>query len=212
MKIGVIGSGQVGETLADGFLAHGHSVMRGSREPSKLSKWAAAAGERASTGDFAEAAGYGELIVLAVKGAAAESAVALCGTQLDGKAVIDTTNPIAGAPEDGVLHFSTDLEESMMERLQKRAPKARFVKAFSCVGNALMVDPDLPGGPPTMFICGDDADAKKAVEGVLAEFGWDWEDLGGVKAARAIEPLCILWCIPGFLGNGWNHALKLLRT
>ena len=99
-----------------------------------------------------------------------------------------------------------------MERLQRRAPAARFVKAFSCVGHALMVNPQLPGGPPTMFICGNDAAAKAEVKTILGQFGWDVEDLGAVEAARAIEPLCILWCIPGFLQNGWMHALKLLRA
>jgi predicted dinucleotide-binding enzyme len=99
-----------------------------------------------------------------------------------------------------------------MERLQRRAPSARFVKAFSCVGHALMVDPKLPNGPPTMFICGNDAAAKAEVKTILGRFGWDVEDLGAVEAARAIEPLCILWCIPGFLQNGWMHALKLLRA
>jgi hypothetical protein len=85
------------------------------------------------------------------------------------------------------------------------------VKAFSCVGNALMVNPDLGGQVPTMFICGDSAAAKQEVQEVLRQFGWEWEDLGGVEAARAIEPLCMLWCIPGFLRNQWTHAFKLLR-
>ena len=110
-----------------------------------------------------------------------------------------------------LVQFATDLNHSMMERLQKQCPKAHFVKAFSCVGSALMVDPDLPGGPPTMFICGDANSAKKTVEGLLTELGWETEDLGPATSARIIEPLCILWCLPGFLGNGWNHALKLLR-
>jgi predicted dinucleotide-binding enzyme len=213
-KIGVIGTGPVGQTLADGFLKHGYEVMRGSRDPAKLADWKRGAGARASTGTFADAAKYGEIVVLAVKGAAAEAAVDLCGAaQLAGKTVIDTTNPIAEKPPTkGVLHYITTLEESMMERLQRRAPQARFVKAFSCVGNAYMVDPKLPGGPPTMFICGDDAAAKERVNEILREFGWDIEDLGAAEAARAIEPLCILWCIPGFVQNRWTHALKLLRA
>jgi hypothetical protein len=160
-----------------------------------------------------DAAREGELVVLAVKGAAAEAVVGALGDALDGKVVIDTTNPIAegGPPQDGVLRFFTGLDGSLLERLQARAPHARFVKAFSCVGNALMVNPALPGGPPTMFTCGNDAAAKETVAGLLRQFGWEVEDLGTASAARAIEPLCILWCIPGFRQNRWQHALKLLE-
>jgi hypothetical protein len=213
-KIAVLGSGPVGQALADGFLRHGYAVMRGSREPAKLADWKSKAGTNAATGTFAEAAAWGELVVLAVKGAAAESVLDLAGSaNLAGKTVVDTTNPIAEAPPaHGVLHFFTTLEDSLMERLQRRVPEARFVKAFSCVGNPQMVDPQFPGGPPTMFICGNDAAAKAEVKLILDQFGWDTEDLGAVEAARAIEPLCILWCIPGFLQNRWTHALKLLRT
>ena len=213
-QIAVLGSGVVGQMLADGFLAHGYDVMRGSREPAKLADWKAKAGARASTGTFADAAKWGELVVLAVKGTAAESVVDLAGAaNLAGKTVVDTTNPIAEAPPaHGVLHFFTTLEDSLMERLQRRVPAARFVKAFSCVGNALMVNPQLPGGPPTMFICGNEASAKDQVKAILVQFGWDIEDLGAAEAARAIEPLCILWCIPGFVSNRWMHAYKVLRA
>jgi len=212
-KVAVLGSGAVGKVLADGFLKYGHDVMRGSREPSKLAEWRDGAGTRALTGTFAEAAAWAEWVVLAVRGDAAESALELAGEpSLEGKLVIDATNPIAAQPpEQGVLRFFTSLDESLMERLQRRFPRARFVKAFSSVGNARMVDPQLPGGPPTMFICGDDPAAKQVVRGILERFGWDTEDLGGVQAARAIEPLCMLWCIPGFLHGSWGHAFKLLR-
>jgi predicted dinucleotide-binding enzyme len=213
MKVGVIGSGQVGEVLANGFLKHGHSVIRATRDPSKLEAWAEAAGDQASVGMPEAAVLEADLVVLAVKGTAAEDAVRLCGVQnLWGKTVIDTTNPIADVPpENGVLRFFTTLDDSLMERLQRAAPRAHFVKAFSCVGNALMVDPKLPGGRPTMFICGNDETAKEDVGAILDDFGWDIEDLGSAAAARAIEPLCILWCIPGFLGNDWVHAYKVLR-
>lgn len=212
MKIGVIGSGTVGQVLADGFLKHGHEVMRGSRDPGKMEEWRSRAGSRAATGTFSDAARYGEVVVLAVKGTAAESAVDLCGDGLAGKTVIDATNPIADAPpENGVLRFFTTLDESLMERLQRRAPEGHFVKAFSSVGNGQFVNPTLEGGPPTMFICGNDARAKAQVGEILRQFGWDTEDMGGAQAARAIEPLCMLWCIPGFLRNRWTHAFKLLR-
>jgi predicted dinucleotide-binding enzyme len=213
-KIAVLGSGAVGQALSDGFLRHGYEVMRGSREPSKLADWKGKAGAKAQTGTFADAARFGEAIVLAVKGAAAESVLDLCGAgSLAGKTVMDTTNPIADKPPvNGVLSFFTTLEESLMERLQKRHPDARFVKVFSIVGNALMVNPRVPGGPPTMFICGNHAVAKAEVKAILDQFGWETEDMGRAEAARAIEPLCILWCIPGFLRNQWNHAFKLVRS
>ena len=152
--------------------------------------------------------------VLAVKGAAAEAALKAAGTaNLEGKTVIDTTNPIADAPPvNGVLKYFTSPNESLMERLQTLAPAAHFVKAFSCVGNAFMVNPDFNGVKPTMFICGNDAGAKRDVTAVLDQFGYDVADMGAVEGARAIEPLCMLWCIPGFLRNSWTHAFRLLKA
>jgi len=213
MRIGIIGSGQVGETLANGFIKHGHQVMRGSRDVSKLAKWKAGATAAGQVGTFAETATFGEIVILAVKGGGAEEAVRAAGIEaLAGKPVIDATNPIADAPPvNGVLKFFTNLDESLMERLQRIAPAAHFVKAFSCVGNALMIDPKLAGGPPTMFICGNDAAAKRSVTSLLEQVGWEALDLGSMEAARAIEPLCILWCIPGFLRQDWMHALKVIR-
>lgn len=211
-KIAVLGSGVVGETLAGGFLKHGHAVMRASRDPGKLADWKQKAGSNASTGTFAEAAGFGDIVVLAVKGTAAEPALEQAGAGIDGKIVIDATNPIAdAAPENGVLKFFTNLDESLLERLQKRFPKARLVKAFSSVGNAFMVNPDFGGVKPSMFICGNDSAAKEQVRSILDVFGWETEDMGAATAARAIEPLCMLWCIPGLTGKGWTHAFKLLH-
>lgn len=213
-KIAVLGSGQVGQVLADGFLKHGHEVMRGSRDVTKLAAWKEGAGPKAHVGTFAEAAKWGSSVVLAVKGGAAEAVLDQCGlANLAGKTVMDATNPIADAPPtNGVLKFFTNLDESLMERLQKKAPDAHFVKVFSCVGNAFMVNPKIPGGPPTMFICGNDKNAKAEVRGVLEQFGWDTADMGADTAARAIEPLCMLWCIPGLTGGGWMHAFKMLRA
>jgi 8-hydroxy-5-deazaflavin:NADPH oxidoreductase len=212
-KIAVLGSGQVGQVLADGLLKHGHEVMRASREPGKLEKWKVSAGAKAHVGTPAEAAKWGDAVLLAVKGTAAEAAIDEAGPRnLAGKTVMDATNPLADAPpQNGVLRFFTDLSESLMERLQKRAPDAHFVKVFSCVGNGQMVNPKLPGGPPTMFICGNDKGAKAEVRKILDQFGWETADMGSVEAARAIEPLCMLWCIPGFIQNSWMHAFKMLR-
>lgn len=205
-KVGVIGSGVVGKTLAAGFSKHAYDVMMGSRETNKLADWSG------KKGSFEEAAAFGDVIVLAVKGTAAELAIVLCGAKnLRGKTVIDATNPIADAPpQNGVLKFFTSLDESLMERLQRISPDAHFVKAFNSVGNACMVNPKL-GATPTMFICGNDSAAKAQVRQILDQFGWETDDMGGVTAARAIEPLCMLWCIPGFLRNDWVHAFKILR-
>jgi len=212
MQVGILGSGDVAQALAKGFLGHGHDVMLGTREQGKLAAFAAAhAGVH--VGSFADAARFAELAVLAVKGSVALKALSLAGTaNLARKPVIDATNPIADfPPAKGVLRFFTNFDESLMERLQRAAPDVRFVKAFSCVGHARMVDPEFAGGKPSMFICGNDENAKLLVTGILTEFGWETEDMGAAEAARAIEPLCMLWCIPGFLRNEWGHAFKVLR-
>ncbi len=214
MKIGILGSGIVGRVLASAFLRENHEVMLGTRNISKdeVVKWQQ---ENAGglLGSFQETAQFGEIIVLAVGGLAVEDAITLAGKEhFFEKTVIDPTNPIAAVPPDnGVLKYFTTLEESLMERIQKLIPDARVVKAFSCVGNAFMYKPQFPGGPPTMFICGNNAGAKQTVTRLLGDFGWETEDMGGVEAARAIEPLCILWCIPGFIHNSWQHAFKLLK-
>jgi predicted dinucleotide-binding enzyme len=213
MKIGIIGSGVVGQTLAAGFLKHGHEVEIGTRDPVKLKDWSAKhPGIKVKT--FAEAAAFGDVVVLAVSGQVALEAVKLVGPKaLRGKTVIDACNPIGGGPPvNGVLSYFTTYTDSLMERLQKAYPEAHFVKAFNSVGNAQMVNPHFAGGRPTMFICGNDAGAKKTVTQILDQFGWDTEDMGAVEAARAIEPLCMLWCIPGVGRGDWSpHAFKLLR-
>jgi 8-hydroxy-5-deazaflavin:NADPH oxidoreductase len=211
-KIGILGTGMVGQVLATGFLKHGHEVMIGTRSPEKVKDWSEK-NPRGKVGANKEAAAWADIIVLATKGTAAEAAIRLCDSKdLHGKIVIDATNPIADAPpENGVLKFFTTLDNSLMEQLQAAQPGAHFVKAFNSVGNAYMVDPKFQEGRPTMFICGNDAKAKATVTDLLNDFGWDAEDMGGVEGARAIEPLCMLWCIPGFARNQWNHAFKLLK-
>ena len=209
-RVGVIGSGQVGQVLARGFRTHGYDVRIASRTPAKLAEFSQANGIPTATP--ADVAAWADTIVLAVLGRGAEDALReASAANLAGKIVIDTTNPIDDAPpEDGVIRFFTGPNESLMERLQATFPEARFVKAFSSVGNALMVDPRFDVGKPTMFYCGNDAAAKEAVAALLREFGWEPADMGSAKAARAIEPLCQLWCIPGFLRNQWTHAFSLL--
>ena len=211
MRVGILGSGDVAKSLAAGFLKHGHDVTFGTRTPAKLDEWVAKH-PKGHVASFADAARFGEMVVLAVKGAAALDVLRMAGVaNLAGKTVIDVTNPIADAPPvNGVLKFYTSLDESQMERLQREFASARFVKAFNSVGNAFMVNPQFKGGRPTMFICGNDEAAKQPVLAILEQFGWEAADMGRAEAARAIEPLCMLWCIPGFLRNEWAHAFKLL--
>jgi predicted dinucleotide-binding enzyme len=203
----------VGQVLAAGFLKHGHQAMLGTRDPGKpeVKKWVAAT-PSAQSGTFADTAKFGELIVLATAGNVAENALELAGIEnLTGKTIMDACNPIADAPpEQGVLSYFTGPNESLGERVQAKAPKAHVVKAFNSVGNGLMINPQLQQGTPTMFYCGNDAGAKAQVADVIRQFGWEPYDCGGIVASRAIEPLCVLWCLPGFLRNEWNHAFKLL--
>jgi predicted dinucleotide-binding enzyme len=212
MKVGILGSGEVGQALAAGFVQHNHGVTMGTRDPSKLAAFASRH-QGIRVGSFRDASLFGEVLVLAVRGAAAADVIRDADEDnVEGKVIIDATNPIADAPPtNGVLEFFTHANESLMERLQREFSGARFVKCFSCVGSTLMVHPKLAGGPPSMFICGNDAEAKKVVTGILDAFGWEAEDMGGAEAARVIEPLAALWCIPGFLRDDWSHAFKMLR-
>jgi hypothetical protein len=212
MKVGILGSGDVAKSLAGGFIKHGHQVVLGTRDAGKLKDFVAQH-HGAQAGSFADAAKFGDLVVLAVKGTVALDALKAAGAaNLAGKPIMDATNPIADAPPaNGVLKFFTNLDQSLMERLQSALPDAHFVKAFNSVGNAAMVNPQFPGGKPMMFICGNDDKAKATVRGICDQLGWETADMGKAEAARAIEPLCMLWCIPGFIRNDWFHAFKLLQ-
>jgi predicted dinucleotide-binding enzyme len=211
-RIGIIGSGIVAQTLGAGFLKHGYQVMLGTRDKSKLTEWQKGPGANALTGSFADTGKFGEIIVLAVKGTVAKKALELIGQEnLKNKTVIDATNPIAdAAPTNGVLKFFTNLDKSLMEELQETLPAVNFVKAFNSVGSTFMVNPSFES-KPTMFICGNNEDAKKEVSKIIDQFGWETADFGKVESARAIEPLCMLWCITGLSKNEWTHAFKLLK-
>ena len=214
MKIGVLGSGMVGKVLAQGFSSHSYEVMIGSRDKKKLEEWKNESGYNGLLGSFEDATKFAEIIVLSVKGANAIEAINLSGIDnFKGKIVIDTTNPIDDTkpPENGVIKFFTNNGESLMEQLQAHIPEAKFVKAFSSVGAAFMVNPDFGGSKPTMPICGNYDNARKEVTIILEKFGWEVEDMGKANAAGTIENLCILWCIPGFLRNEWSHAFKILK-
>jgi predicted dinucleotide-binding enzyme len=214
MKIGIIGSGIVGRVLGAAFLKEGHEVVLGTRDTAKAEvvKWKSE-NPKGATGSFEKAAEFGEVIVLTTAGSVVESAIGLAGkTNFTGKTVIDTTNPIAAAPPvNGVLQYFTNQNESLLQRIQNLLPEANIVKAFNSVGNAVMYKPDYGSIKPTMFICGNNDEAKKTVTTILENFGWETKDLGKAEAAGAIESLCVLWCIPGFINNEWTHAFKLLR-
>ena len=212
-KIGIIGSGMVGKALALGFVKYGYDTMIASRNLDTQASLRSEFGDNLQVGDFIQTAAFADIIVLAVKGSSAVDAIGQCGIEnIIGKTVIDANNPIEQAPPDnGVLRFFTTQNDSLMEHLQRTYPEVRFVKAFNSVGNAHMVDPDFGASRPTMFICGNDDAAKQDVSAILHDFGWDVADMGGVESARAIEPLCILWCIPLFKGGGSDHAFQLLH-
>jgi hypothetical protein len=213
MRVGVLGSGIVGRVLGAGFLKYGNGVMLGTRNPGKpdVQQWLRE-NPGGSAGTFEQAAQFGDLIVLATLGRAAEQAIGLAGAaNFAGKTVMDTTNPIADAPPvQGVLAFITGPNESLGEKIQARIPQAHVVKVFNSVGGGRMVNPHYEQGPPTMFLCGDHPQAKAQVSGIVQQFGWEPFDCGGIIASRALEPLCMLWCIPGFSRNQWTHAFKLL--
>lgn len=215
LKIGILGSGIVGQTLAKAFINEGHTAMLGTRDANKpeITKWKNE-NPQIQIGNFKQTAQFGDILILSTKGDAITSVIKLAGIEnFKDKIVLDTTNPLANeSPTNGVLKFFTNMNESLMEQTQTMIPEAKMVKAFSSVGSALMYKPKLKDNiTPTMFICGNDDKAKQTVKEILTIFGWQTEDMGKVEAARAIEPLCILWCIPGLLANDWMHAFKLLR-
>jgi predicted dinucleotide-binding enzyme len=209
MKIGILGSGDVGKSLARGFIKRGDEVMIGSRSPEKLADFARESGAKAGT--FEECARFGEMLALATLGTATEEAIRLAGRNFDGKVVIDATNPLHFAPgAPPTLAISGN--DSLGERVQKWIPSARVVKAFNTVGNVLFVNPQLPGGPPDMFICGNDAAAKATVSALCQQWGWGVIDVGGIEGSRYLEAMCMTWVLYGILGGSWMHAFKMLHA
>jgi predicted dinucleotide-binding enzyme len=212
MKVAILGTGDVGRSLGHGFADLGHDVCMGSRRGGGDSAKAFVAehGGHASEDTFAAAAAFGELAVLAVLGTAVADVVGATAGGLDGKVVIDATNPLdfsGGFPPE--LAISGD--NSGGEMLQRLVPSAKVVKAFNIVPNALMYQPHLEGGPPTMMIAGDDTEAKVTVTRLLGNFGWDVVDLGGIKSSRWLEAMCMAWVMAASVGGHPRSAFKLLR-
>jgi 8-hydroxy-5-deazaflavin:NADPH oxidoreductase len=212
-RVGVLGSGEVGRRLAVGFAGRGHNVMIGTRDADKpeLREWLSGDGAGIAAGTFAETAGHGELLVLAVLGDAAEGAIADVGpSHFGGKVVIDAMNPLdfsGGFPPK----LSISGEDSLGERVQRALPDAKVVKAFNTIGNQYFVDPSFSEGRPTMLIAGDDEDAKRTVGDVLADFGWpDPVDIGGIQGSRELEAICIAWVKIGGARGSFDHGFKLL--
>jgi 8-hydroxy-5-deazaflavin:NADPH oxidoreductase len=185
-------------------------VKIGSRDPNKLADWLATAGPHVTTGTFTDAATFGDILVLATLGVGTEEAIRLAGIEaFADKVVIDATNPLdfsTGAPRLSIGHT-----DSLGEVIQRLLPRTKVVKAFNTVGNALMVHPQLPGGPPDMFLCGNDEDAKKIVAQICKHFGWGVVDIGGIEGARHLEPMCMVWVLHGVRSGTWTHAFKLLH-
>jgi 8-hydroxy-5-deazaflavin:NADPH oxidoreductase len=211
MRVAVLGTGDVGRTLAEAFVRLGHDVKLGSRSGTneKAVAWTREAGPRASAGSFADAAAFGEIITVATLGSATEAALRAAGPEhFRGKTVIDTTNPLDFS--QGMPRLFVGFTDSLGERVQRMLPGARVVKAFNTVGHALMYRPELAGGPPDMFIGGDD-EGKRTVAEILSEFGWGIVDLGGIETSRYLEPMCLIWVLYGIRTSAWTHAFKLLK-
>jgi len=212
MKIGILGSGVVGQSLGRGFAARGDEVIIGTRDGGgdKLRDWAAGTDGRGRAGTFAEAAAFGEIVVAATKWDGTENALRLAGAaNTAGKIVIDVTNPLDTSA--GLPRLALGFSDSGGEQVQRWLPDAKVVKAFNIITAAEMVNPDYPCGPPTMLICGDDEGAKEAVLGICRDFGWEVVDTGGIDGARLLEPLAMLWIVHGIRTGAWSHAFKLLR-
>jgi hypothetical protein len=210
VKVGILGSGDVGKKLGDGFVDLGHSVKIGTRDVNKLAEWASKYGERTSAGSFSDAAKFGDIVVIATAWSGTKSAIEMTDPHsLAGKIVIDVTNPLDFSTMPPKLAVGGT--DSAGETVQRLLPKARVVKAFNIVGNPHMYKPKFKEGAPTMFICGNDDSAKKMVTDILTAFGWDTVDIGGIEGSRYLEALAMMWIAYYFRTNTGNHAFKLLR-
>ncbi len=211
MKIGIIGSGGVAQTLGAAYAEKGHEVKLGSRDSGKLAEWVEKTRNGVSAGSFAEAAEFGKVVFLGVLGTAAGEALELAGhDNLKGKTLVDLTNPLdfsGGTPPK----FTATFGDSLGERVQRAVPEANVVKAFNSIGAAIMVDPKFGADTATLLIAGNDEAAKAEATKLIKEFGWDVEDLGGIDQAFFLEAFASIWINYGFKNNHWTHAFKFLK-
>jgi 8-hydroxy-5-deazaflavin:NADPH oxidoreductase len=213
MRVGILGSGHVARVLGAAFAEHGHEVAMGTRTPDGEGALAflEKVGDRGWVDTYAAVAEWCELAVFPPVWSAVAHVVELAGPEnLTGKVVVDVTNQFA-QDSGGHMMLAVGPNDSAGETVQRLMPTSRVVKAFNMVGVDLMVSPQLPGGPPTMLIAGNDDNAKELVAEVLHDFGWESEDLGGIEASRAIEAVCLAWMYIGMRRGKWDHAFKLLK-
>ncbi len=211
-RVGILGSGDVARSLGRGFARHGFDVMLGTRDPRKLAAWREERPGTRRVGSFAEAALHGETVVLATLGSATLAAVELAGKgALDEKLVLDATNPLDPEADDPP-GLTVGLSDSLGERVQKAVPRARVVKCFNTVPNTRMIDPAFAEGTPSMLICGESAEAKRATDALLRELGWPGAiDVGGIAAARWLEALVPLWVRVARSLDAWDGAFRFVR-
>jgi len=213
MKIGMIGSGDVGRTLAEGFVEAGHTVMIGTRDTGKheLANWKKKADKSRMLGSTTEAARFGEVVVLAIAWRAAEDVLAQIRPQLAGKVVIDVTNPLV-FNDDAPPTLSIGHTISAGEVVQQSLPDSHVVKTLNIVGHQHMVQPKYQEGLPVMFVCGNNDSAKETVHDLLSDLGWkDCLNIGGIEKSRILEPMCLLWVEYGVVRDTWDHAFAVLR-
>ncbi len=207
MKVGIIGSGDVGKVLGNGFTAKGHDVLIGMRDPKAKGNEVQAKVPKGKVGTFADAARHGEVLVLCVHGDNVQEAVRLAGPEnLAGKLVLDTTNPLEFGPNGA--HKPKSVPDSCLQVAQRAAPKARLVKAWNCTPGISMVDPKQPGGGDQL-ICGDDPKAKEVAARILKQFGWGVADVGDASMAPYVEGMALAVINQAAKSNDWGWVVKL---
>ena len=213
MKIGVLGTGMVGTTLASKLVALGHEVKLGARDAAnpKASAWASKAGKGASPGTFADAAKFGEIVFHCSLGTTALDALRAAGKEnLKGKVLVDVSNPLEFA--GGAARLTTPPGVSLGEQVQKEFPEANVVKALNTVNANIMVAPDRVGGESDLFIAGNDAGAKEKVTALLRDFGWKRiHDLGGIAAARGTEAYLLFWLAVSAARKTYDFNVRVVQ-
>jgi predicted dinucleotide-binding enzyme len=209
-KIAVIGTGNVGEALGPEFAAQGHTIVYGSREPTRqdVKDLVAKTGHGASATTQKEAVAGADIVVIAVPGTAAEDVVKSLG-DLSGKIILDPTNRVNRGSSDGYANYDKPANaNSNAELIQSLAPGAKVVKAFNTLNVRQMVDPATAGGPITIAIAGDDAQAKATITGLIKGMGLESVDFGPLRYAHVLEEMLIVWANAGSHGQRFNYYLR----